>query len=69
MSCEFLTNEHTDDSLQNVERIPCTATEDNVDVFMGGYAFRLRILHERGLNLVKGECEILLLNTHNICYF
>uniref|UniRef100_A0A1J3J6H3 Nucleolar protein 6 n=1 Tax=Noccaea caerulescens TaxID=107243 RepID=A0A1J3J6H3_NOCCA len=43
------------ESLQNVERIPCTATEDNVDIFMGGYAFRLRILHERGLNLVKGE--------------
>ncbi|XP_010430490.1 PREDICTED: nucleolar protein 6 [Camelina sativa] len=43
------------ESLQNVKGIPCTATEDNVDVFMGGYAFRLRILHERGLSLVKRE--------------
>ncbi|XP_010533807.1 PREDICTED: nucleolar protein 6 [Tarenaya hassleriana] len=43
------------ESLQNSEGIPSTATEDDVDVFMGGYAFRLRILHERGLNLVKRE--------------
>ncbi|CAN8328094.1 unnamed protein product [Cochlearia groenlandica] len=43
------------ENLQKVEGIPCTATEENVDVFMGGYAFRLRILHERGLSLVKRE--------------
>ncbi|ESQ53434.1 hypothetical protein EUTSA_v10024292mg [Eutrema salsugineum] len=46
------------ENLQNVEGIPCTATEDNVDVFMGGYAFRLRILHERGLSLVKREIGV-----------
>jgi len=33
----------------------CTATEDNVDVLMSGYAFRLKILHERGLSLLKKE--------------
>ncbi|VVB10024.1 unnamed protein product [Arabis nemorensis] len=43
------------ENLQNVEGIPCTATEDNVDVFMGGYAFRMRIMHERGLSLVKRD--------------
>ncbi|KAJ4898834.1 Nrap protein [Raphanus sativus] len=43
------------ENLQNVKGIPCTATEDNVDVLMGGYAFRLRNLHERGLSLVKKE--------------
>ncbi|KAH0871741.1 hypothetical protein HID58_078763, partial [Brassica napus] len=43
------------ENLQNVKGVPCTATEDNVDVFMGSYAFRLRISHERGLSLVKRE--------------
>lgn len=33
----------------------CTATEDDVDVLMSGYAFRLKILHERGLSLLKKE--------------
>lgn len=33
----------------------CTATEDDVDIFMSGYVFRLKILHERGLNLVRRE--------------
>ena len=34
------------ESLQNNWGMICTATEENVDVFMSGYAFRLRILHE-----------------------
>jgi hypothetical protein len=33
----------------------CTATEDDVDVFTSGYVFRLKILHERGLSLVRKE--------------
>ncbi|MBA0618159.1 hypothetical protein Godav_027542 [Gossypium davidsonii] len=43
------------ESLQDNWGITCTATEEDVDVFMGGYAFRLRILHERGLSLVNKE--------------
>ncbi|KAG7990196.1 hypothetical protein I3843_02G012900 [Carya illinoinensis] len=43
------------ESLQNSWGMKCTATEDDVDVFMSGYVFRLRILHERGLSLVKRE--------------
>lgn len=42
-------------SLQDKWGITCTATEEDVDVFMDGYAFRLRILHERGLSLVNKE--------------
>lgn len=30
-----------------------TATEDDVDVLFSGYAFRLKILHQKGLNLVN----------------
>ncbi|OMO95209.1 Nrap protein [Corchorus capsularis] len=41
------------ESLQNNWGMTCTATEKNVDVFMDGYSFRLRILHERGLSLVN----------------
>lgn len=33
----------------------CTATEVDVDVLMSGYAFRLKILHERGLSLLQKE--------------
>lgn len=33
----------------------CTATENDVDVLLSGYAFRLKILHERGLSLIKKE--------------
>ena len=33
----------------------CTATEDDVDVFMSVYVFRLKIWHERGLSLLKRE--------------
>uniref|UniRef100_A0A2P2LWG1 Nucleolar RNA-associated family protein n=1 Tax=Rhizophora mucronata TaxID=61149 RepID=A0A2P2LWG1_RHIMU len=43
------------ESLQNSWGMTCIASEDNVDVFLSGYAFRLRILHERGLPLVKRE--------------
>ncbi|KAK6258334.1 hypothetical protein SCA6_012808 [Theobroma cacao] len=43
------------ESLQNNWGMTCTATEEDVDVFMDGYAFRLRILHERGLSLVNRE--------------
>uniref|UniRef100_A0A7N2M1W7 Nucleolar protein 6 n=1 Tax=Quercus lobata TaxID=97700 RepID=A0A7N2M1W7_QUELO len=38
------------ESLQNSWGMTCTATEDDVDVFMSGYVFRLKIWHERGLN-------------------
>ncbi|KAJ6378798.1 hypothetical protein OIU78_028927 [Salix suchowensis] len=43
------------ESLENSWGMTCTATEDDVDVFQSGYAFRLKILHERGLSLVKRE--------------
>ncbi|GLT39138.1 hypothetical protein SLA2020_133450 [Shorea laevis] len=43
------------ESLQNSWGMPCTASEEDVDVFLDGYAFRLRIMHERGLSLVKKE--------------
>ncbi|XP_073135588.1 uncharacterized protein [Henckelia pumila] len=41
------------ESLQDKFGISCSATEDDVDVFMSGYAFRLKILHERGLSLAN----------------
>lgn len=34
-----------------------TATEDDVDVLMSGYAFRLKISHERALGLVTGQSK------------
>lgn len=40
-------------SLQKKWGMTCTATEDDVDVLMSGYAFRLKILHERALSLLK----------------
>ncbi|KAB1213028.1 Nucleolar protein 6 [Morella rubra] len=43
------------ESLQNTWGMTCIATEDDVDVFTSGYVFRLKILHERGLDLVKRE--------------
>ncbi|XP_021718015.1 nucleolar protein 6-like [Chenopodium quinoa] len=43
------------DSLQSKWGVSCIATEDDVDVLQSGYAFRLKILHERGLTLVNGE--------------
>ncbi|CAL5371205.1 unnamed protein product [Camellia sinensis] len=33
----------------------CNATEDDVVVYTSGYAFRLKILHERGLSLLKKQ--------------
>ncbi|KAK2981597.1 hypothetical protein RJ640_011127 [Escallonia rubra] len=41
------------ESLQKQWGMSFTATEDDVDVFLSGYAFRLRILHERSLSLSK----------------
>jgi hypothetical protein len=38
-------------SLQKKWGMTCTATEDDVDVLMSGYAFRLKLLHERALSL------------------
>ncbi|XLR10635.1 hypothetical protein S83_038573 [Arachis hypogaea] len=43
------------ESLQKTWGVTCTATENDVDVLMAGYAFRLKILHERGLNLLNKE--------------
>ncbi|XP_059457350.1 uncharacterized protein LOC132187164 [Corylus avellana] len=43
------------ESLQNTWGMKCTATEDDVDIFTSGYVFRLKILHERGLSLVRKE--------------
>ncbi|KAF7828859.1 nucleolar protein 6-like isoform X1 [Senna tora] len=44
-------------SLQKMWGMTCIATEDDVDVLMSGYAFRLKILHERGLTLLSRESE------------
>lgn len=44
-------------SLQKNRGMICTATEDNVDVFVSGYVFRLKIWHERGLNLLRKESK------------
>ncbi|MCL7023428.1 hypothetical protein MKW94_008534 [Papaver nudicaule] len=41
------------ESLQKSWGSPCVASEDELNVLMSGYAFRLRILHERGLSLVR----------------
>ncbi|KAK6922708.1 Nrap protein, domain 6, partial [Dillenia turbinata] len=43
------------ESLQSSWGMTCSASEDNVVVFLSGYAFRLRILHERGLSLLKKQ--------------
>ncbi|XWS45420.1 hypothetical protein CRYUN_Cryun15aG0135300 [Craigia yunnanensis] len=43
------------ESLLNNWGMTCTASEEDVDVFMDGYSFHLRILHERGLSLVNRE--------------
>ncbi|MED6181320.1 hypothetical protein PIB30_018258 [Stylosanthes scabra] len=43
------------ESLQKTWGMTCTATENDVDVLTAGYAFRLKILHERGLNLLNKE--------------
>ncbi|CAI8588694.1 unnamed protein product [Vicia faba] len=41
------------ESLQKKWGMTCTATQDDVDVLMSGYAFRLKLLHERALSLLK----------------
>lgn len=41
------------ESLQSSCGMMSTATENDVDVVLSGYAFRLKILHERGLSLVS----------------
>ncbi|PSS30826.1 Nucleolar protein [Actinidia chinensis var. chinensis] len=43
------------ESLQNNWGMACNPTEDDVVVFTSGYAFRLKALHERGLNLLKRQ--------------
>ncbi|KAL6952077.1 hypothetical protein U1Q18_040933 [Sarracenia purpurea var. burkii] len=43
------------ESLQNKWGMTCNATEGDVVVFTSGYAFRLKILHERGLSLLKRQ--------------
>ncbi|XP_043710808.1 nucleolar protein 6 isoform X3 [Telopea speciosissima] len=43
------------ESLQSKWDMTCIATEDELDVLTSGYAFRLRILHERGLSLLRNQ--------------
>ncbi|KAF6136292.1 hypothetical protein GIB67_042777 [Kingdonia uniflora] len=43
------------ESLQKSCGVACTASEEDVDVLMSGYAFRLKILHERGLGMLKKQ--------------
>ncbi|OIT32009.1 PREDICTED: nucleolar protein 6 [Nicotiana attenuata] len=43
------------ESLQNNWGMMFTATEDDVDVLMSGYAFRLKISHDRALSLATGQ--------------
>ncbi|XP_052196632.1 uncharacterized protein LOC127803986 isoform X2 [Diospyros lotus] len=43
------------ESLQDNWGMTCNATEDDVVVFTSGYAFRLKILHEKGLSLLKRQ--------------
>ncbi|KAF9601165.1 hypothetical protein IFM89_017113 [Coptis chinensis] len=45
--------------IQKTWGMTCIASEDDVDVLMSGYAFRLEILHERGLNMVKKQSDLL----------
>ncbi|KAG9448910.1 hypothetical protein H6P81_008875 [Aristolochia fimbriata] len=43
------------ESLENRWNMVCVASEDEVNVLMWGYSFRLRILHERSINLVRKQ--------------
>ncbi|XP_022152358.1 nucleolar protein 6 [Momordica charantia] len=43
------------ESLQNVWGMRCIASEDAVNVLVSGYAFHLKIWHERGLSLLNKE--------------
>ncbi|KAJ6837384.1 putative nucleolar protein 6 [Iris pallida] len=45
------------ETLQKLWGTFCSATEDGVDILMSGYAFRLKILHERGLNLMVSQVK------------
>ncbi|KAK9164157.1 hypothetical protein Syun_005059 [Stephania yunnanensis] len=38
--------------------IACTATEDEVDVLMSGYAFRLRLFYDRGLKISQTQYQL-----------
>lgn len=44
-------------SLENTYGMICSATEDDVVIFSSGFAFHLKILHERGLSLLKRESK------------
>ncbi|KAL5976326.1 hypothetical protein ACLOJK_020657 [Asimina triloba] len=46
------------ESLQSKWGMLCVATEDEVNVLMSGYAFQLRILHERSINLSKKQVVV-----------
>ncbi|KAK1324081.1 hypothetical protein QJS10_CPA02g01160 [Acorus calamus] len=41
------------ESLQNKWGMNCIASEDEVNILMSGYAFCLRIMHERGLTVLR----------------
>ncbi|CAN0861852.1 Nucleolar protein 6 [Linum grandiflorum] len=41
------------ESLQSNRKMTCNATENDVVVFLKGYAFRLNILHDRALTLIN----------------
>ncbi|XP_031399532.1 nucleolar protein 6 isoform X2 [Punica granatum] len=43
------------ESLQNNYGMTCIATEEDVDILVSGFAFRLKILHEKGLSLLNRE--------------
>nr|GEX34116.1 nucleolar protein 6 [Tanacetum cinerariifolium] len=43
--------------LQKQHGIKYCPSEEGVDVFLSGYVYRLKILHERGLDLLNGQAE------------
>ncbi|WOK92270.1 nucleolar protein 6 isoform X1 [Canna indica] len=43
------------ESLQEHWGMLCIATEDEVNVLMSGYSFCLRIMHDRGLNMLRNQ--------------
>ncbi|XP_058112388.1 uncharacterized protein LOC131255639 isoform X1 [Magnolia sinica] len=45
------------ESLQNRWGMMCIASEDEVNVLMSGYAFQLRILHERSINCSRKQVD------------
>ncbi|XP_020099122.1 nucleolar protein 6 isoform X1 [Ananas comosus] len=45
------------ESLQDRWGMFCTATEDEVNVHTSGYSFSLKILHERGLSMLKNQAS------------